>query len=391
MNISCRLIMPFQLAALIFAVTGCISVMSEERLGTPVETTVVQDEHPVGVPRMTVAVHDDGLGWAIAVETRVERTLEYRAAQQWRGRRYVFSPLSIFPGLIQCPIGLLHLFNDNPENNIFRFGCSRLALFEPLDGVTPMPPTSVSVLEKKTAWEALQHGIIQLEWGGHRHKAVTYVISGGGETDVRLSDLLSQLVLANVPLHGFHMHPLRIRLRYGDGSMVEQMVTVNPNQFDRARRSVVGPIASEQWPSDTVVQIRIQPDGLSLDERELVRDELIGSLIQHRICVVTEGLHSHVLDEQRVQYSGVVDERTQVRLGELLSPSIILTASVGRSGEEPQLAHHMVVQVRDVREGQILGTAHGRSRLDTIVGLVQRTVTELDLLMAKAPKKGCPR
>jgi hypothetical protein len=340
---------------------------------------------------MTIAVHDDGLGWTITAETRVKRLLEYRSVQQWRGRRYVFSPLSIVPGLIQCPLGLLHVFNDNPDNNIFRFGCARLALFEPLDGVTSLPPTSFSKIKTEIAWDALQHGVVQLEWLGPRRNAVSYAMGSDGRTDVRVPDLLSRLMLANVSLEGFLTHPIAIRLRYGDGSLVEQIVTVRRTQFERAMSAMADPIASDQWPSHMVVQVRVEPDGMSPAERELVRDQLVGSILHHRMCVVTEGLHSHVLDEQRVQYSGVVDERTQVRLGEMLSPSIILTASVSRSGEVPQQGRHMVIQVRDVREGQILGTAHGRTSSDTVSGLVQRTVTELDLLMAKAPRTGCPR
>jgi hypothetical protein len=114
-------------------------------------------------------------------------------------------------------------------------------------------------------------------------------------------------------------------------------------------------------------------------------------MLDRRMCVMTEGLHSHVLDEQRLQYSGVVDERTQVRLGRLLSPSIMLTASINRSGTVADQTRHMVIQIRDVREGHVLGTAHGRSRSEGIADLVQRTVTDLDLLMAKAPRAGCPR
>lgn len=373
------------------SVIGCMSVMSEERVGIPVKTTHLLNELPIGVPRMTVAVHDDGLGWTITAETRVERMTEYRSVQQWRGRRYVFSPLSIFPGLIQCPLGLLHMFNDNPDNNILRFGCARLALFEPLDGVASLPPTSLSRVETDTAWDVLQYGVVRLEWLGRRSNSVSYAVASDGRTDVRLSDLLSRLVLADVPLQDFQKHPIAIRLRYGDGLLVEQMITVRPVQLDRALRAMAGPIASDQWPSHMVVEVRIESDGISPAEREQVRDQLVGSILHHRICVVAEGLHPHVLDEQRVQYSGVVDERTQVRLGELLSPSIILTASVSRSGEGLQQGRHMVIQVRDVREGQVLGTAHGMTRSDTVGGLVQRTVTELDLLMANAPKTGCPR
>jgi hypothetical protein len=390
MTFPTRLVTLFLLVTFMFPVAGCLSVMSEERVGDSVQSVHPLNEQPIGIPRMVVTTHDDGLGWTVSAETRMERTVEYRAVQQWRGRRYVLSPLSVVPGLIQCPMGLLHLFSNNPDNNSFRFGCARLALFEPLDGVTFLPPTNLSTVETNTAWEGLQHGIIQLEWLGRRHHPVSYAVADRG-TDVRLSDLLSRLRLVDVPLHDFQHHPVAIRLRYGDGALVEQNVTVSPSQFERALRSLGGPIASDQWPADMVVQVRIESDGISSDERELVRDHLVGLMLDRRMCVMTEGLHSHVLDEQRLQYSGVVDERTQVRLGRLLSPSIMLTASINRSGTVADQTRHMVIQIRDVREGQVLGTAHGRSRSEGIADLVQRTVTDLDLLMAKAPRAGCPR
>lgn len=377
-------------AACMVAAAGCASVMSEERVGSLVRSTQTVDSRPIGTPRLTLTAHHDGLGWTVSTQTRVERTSEYRQIQHWQGRRYVFSPLSILPGLIQCPVGLVHLFDKNPTSNILRFGCARLAMFEPLDGVTPLPPTSSSWLETKTAWEPLQHAMIQLLWVGSRQHAVAYALSGDGEADVRLSDLLSRLVVAGVPLNVAHEPAIIMRLRYGDGSMIEQPLTISPRQIQQAFRALPGPIRSEQWASPTIVQVRLNPATMLPHEAEFVRDQLVRSTLQRGMCVVVEELHPHLVDEQQVQYSGVVDESKQVRLGKLLSPSVILIVSAHRSGEGARSIRHMAVQIRNVREGQILGTAYGSSRSDVMLHVVERTLTELDLLMANAPRTGCP-
>jgi hypothetical protein len=105
---------------------------------------------------------------------------------------------------------------------------------------------------------------------------------------------------------------------------------------------------------------------------------------------VAETLHPYLFDEHRVQYSGIVDESAQVRLGRLLVPSIILLASTGRTKAGTDAGRHIAVQIWDVREGRILATAHGMSRSEAIGHAMHQALTELDLLMAKAPRMGCP-
>lgn len=56
------------------ATTGCMSIMHEERVGQPVRSEKALETHVVGSPRMTLIPHDDGLGWTVVSETRVERT-----------------------------------------------------------------------------------------------------------------------------------------------------------------------------------------------------------------------------------------------------------------------------------------------------------------------------
>ena len=372
------------------ATTGCMSIMHEERVGPPVRSEKALDTHVVGTPRMTLTPHDDGLGWTVVSETRVERTNEYHDVQEWRGRRYVFSPLSLIPGMFQCPIGLVHLFNKNQAGNIFRFGCARLAMFEPLDGATPLPATTTSKVSTQTAWEPLQEGMVQLVWPGYPEQPINYVLSSDGRTDVRLPHLLSRLVVMDNPVTAGQGQSVSVRLRYGDGSTIEQAMAVSARQIEQAARTIRRPIASDEWPLPVIVQIRVESATVSPQEEALVRVQLTRLMLQRRLCVVFEGLHQHLLDEQRVQYSGTVDSQFQVRLGTLLSPSIVLNASSSFVEEGGRSVRHLTVQIRDVREGQIFGTAVGVSRSDSVGHAMERTLTELDLLISDAPRTGCP-
>ena len=373
------------------ASAGCLSIMREEPVGTSVRTLREVETHAVGAPRIRLDAHGDGLGWALSAETRMARTTEERVVQEWRGRRYVLSPLSIFPGLFQCPVGLLHLFNTNPNSHILSFGCARLVMFEPLDGVTSLPGTLALKQEKKTEWEPLRQGLVQLLWAERPQDAVSYALSDEGTADVRLSDLLSRLWVSDVPFNLHAEQAVVLRLRYGDGTTIEQKVPVSSHHWSHAARLMRRPVAKEEWPSPTILQIQVEGGGITADEAESVREQLARLLLQRRMCVLLEGLHDHLLDEQRVQYSGVVDGNRQVRLGKLLAPSIQLIASAGRSDGGSTSTRQLAVQIRDVREGRIFGAAMGSSRSDLLMHAAERALTELDLLMAKAPKIGCPR
>ncbi len=370
-----------------FSAGGCLSVIREEPASEPVQTTQVVDVRAVGTPRMVLSTHDDGLGWNVAVESRQLRITDERIVREWRGRRYVFSPLSILPGLFQCPVGLLHLFDKNPSNHVFSFGCARLVMFEPLDGVTSLPATVSVKRDSRTDWEPLREGLVQLSWSGQPHNSVTYALSQDGKADVRLSDLISKLLVDGGAPDFDSEQSVAVRLRHGDGSAIERRIPISSHHLSHAARLMRRPIVQAEWPVPTIVQIKVETAGVTPDEAESVREQLARMLLQRRTCVVLEGLHSHLLDEQLVQHSGTVDGRTQVRLGRLLSPSILLAASASRGDDG---SRRMTVQIRDVREGRIFGAAAGSSRSELLFHAAERALTELELLMAKAPQTGCP-
>ena len=346
---------------------------------------------PVGEPRVHITPHADGLGWLVTAEQQVEHHVRERTSQDWTGRRYVFSPLSLFAGLVQCPIGIFHLFTTNPSNNLFRFGCLRLLMLEPLDGTVSLPPTISSTVRTRTSWAAVQQGVVQLVWQQPHPRIVTYALSQQGQADVRLSHALSLLVVAKEPLSLDQDRTFLIRLRYADAPAFQDVLPVTSKQLQSVNRAVATPLPFEQWPDPIVLQVKIDHTTMSEEEGEFIRDRIAGWALNHQLCaVVADHLHAPLLDERRIQYSGGVTEQQQVQLGRLLPASVVLTASMSESLEGADSVRHMALRIATVREGQILGTAYGRSRAHLIHHVLEQALIELEVVLADAPRHGCP-
>ncbi len=365
--------------------------MFEERSGESTHHTKTLETVPVGSPRIHMAPHHDGLGWLVTVDQQVERTDRKQTSQNWTGRRYVFSPFSLLAGLVQCPMGVFHLLTTNPSNNAFRFGCSRLLMLEPLDGTIALPPTISTTDQTQTSWEPLNHGVVQLIWQQTHSRVVTYTLSEQGRTDIRLSHALSVLLAANDALPLEQNHTLLVRVRYGEALSVQQPLPVTSQHIRSARRVIPATLASDKWPVPLVLHIQIDRSTMSAEEGEFIRDRLAGWALHRQLCIVAaERLHPPLFDEHRIQYSGGVDEREQVQLGRLLPASVVLTVSISESRESTATVRHMALQISTVREGQVLGTAYGSSRSQSTLHILERALTELEVILANAPRGGCP-
>lgn len=370
--------------AMSLVLTGCPSIMLQEREGHPSTNMEVLVKYPVGTPRVSITSHDDRIGWTVTAEQRIEHEIEEQTSQGWIGRRYVFSPPALLAGLVQCPLGLLLLFESNPTSNHRRHGCARLLMFEPLDGTLTLPPTVSSKLRIDQRWEPLGDGVVHFEWPGVRGQAITYSLDRQGRAEVRLAHLLSRLILSGHSPQLDSGQTLRIRLRHGDGTSVDHHVAVSTSQLQRARSSMPSPVSGGRWPQPLILQIVVDAAPIFEHERHFVRDRLMSWALQRHICaVVTEEFRPHLFDEHQVQYSGAVDDDKQIRLGQILPTSAILTASLTALVD-------VTLQVRTMRGGEILATVSGSSHPDSLRNLLDHTLTELDMVMANAPKIGCP-
>ena len=147
----------------------------------------------------------------------------------------------------------------------------------------------------------------------------------------------------------------------------------------------------EQWPAPLVLQIKIDPTTMSEEESEFIRDHLAGWALNRQIfAVVSDHLHAPLADERRFQHSGGVAEQQQVPLGRLLPVSVVLTASMSASLEGADSVRHMALRIATVREGQVLGTAYGRSRSELILPVLEQALIDLEVVPANAPQNGCP-
>lgn len=375
---------------ILLGISGCVSILQEERVGPPVRSVEASESRATGVPRLALRPHDDQQGWTVKLDRHTEHASIYKDVQQWRGRRYVFSPLSIVPGLFQCPVGLLHLFDQNPSTNILRFGCARLLMFEPLDGVAPLPPETSVGEESTVEWEPVGHGLLQLMWAARPQYTISYAVPTDGRIDVRLSDLLSRSVSAGPLSQIEQLQAVTFRLRYDDGSHVEETHRLDARQVQHMLSSIRKPLPLEAWPSPLIIQVRVHSANRGSGEDAFLVEHIQRHMLAQTFCVVMDELQSHVRDELKVQFSGVVDDSKQVRVG-LLAPSITLVASTDKQAEASGETRRMVIEFRDMREGKIFATASASSSAGDLRHVLERTLTELDLLMANAPRTGCPR
>jgi hypothetical protein len=337
---------------------------------------------------VSVNPHDDALGWTVTVTEEIAHQMEHRSSQQWTGRRYVFSPLSIFAGLFQCPLGLFSLFETNPTSNYLRFGCRRLLMFEPLAGSVPLPPTVSSEMRTEVQQNRLAHGMIQLIWPGASQHSAAYSLGADGKAELRLSHLLTLLQLAGTSSQLIEDQSLLIRAYYADGRSLELPVFVTARQLQLAHLQKPSPIEKARWPSPLILQIRIEEQSVPAQEQHFLRDRLTSWAIQRNICTVaTETLQQHLLDEHRIQYDGPISDDRQVRVGQMLPPSVLLTALV----ERHSLASHITLQITSIRYGEILATASVSERSQFTSDGLDTVLSKLDLLMANAAKVGCPK
>jgi hypothetical protein len=234
----------------------------------------------------------------------------------------------------------------------------------------------------------LAHGMIQLIWPGASQHSAAYSLGADGKAELRLSHLLTLLQLAGTSSQLIEDQSLLIRAYYADGRSLELPVFVTARQLQLAHLQKPSPIEKARWPSPLILQIRIEEQSVPAQEQHFLRDRLTSWAIQRNICTVaTETLQQHLLDEHRIQYDGPISDDRQVRVGQMLPPSVLLTALV----ERHSLASHITLQITSIRYGEILATASVSERSQFTSDGLDTVLSKLDLLMANAAKVGCPK
>ncbi|MGE3902382.1 MAG: hypothetical protein AB7G48_11235 [Nitrospiraceae bacterium] len=362
---------------------GCAELVPEDA-GPPHTRTFELDRYPTGHVRISTEVHPDHLGWTLAIEQATAVTIAIQEETPQQYRRYVFSPLSIVPGLFQCPYGLIKyaLTLGYASDEPMRYGCWRLIMKEPLQGSISLPSNIHRSLELTERWEPVKGGSIDVKWEGQTDLLATYAISV--EVPVlRLAHLVRNdqgRPISEEAQAG------RLEVNYRQGPhTATTMLDVSRKQFTKASKSATQSIAAERWPHPLVVQVGTL-QGLPPVLEEVIKAALARNFLQAQICFVADDpTKARITEEQRFQLSGRVHDSKQVALGQWIPATVLITGSL----DTTQTAPEVVLQVSTVPSAEVLGTIRLPVTPTTAFPMASILSEDLRLLTAHAPKTPC--
>ncbi len=380
-----RPLLPLCLWTIAFSLSGCVGFLHEQKTGQPTIEQHLVGTRTVAAPRLTVTEDHDALGWIVAATEEVDRLSEERRTQEWTGRRYVFSPLSLLAGIVQCPFGLLSLFESAPDHNFVRHGCARLLMLEPLAGTVTLPPTLTTRLQTVRERRPFPHGTVQLLWPSLTLDPVTYALDASGTATPRLAHLLAA-ARATRTLVPDADASLTLRFRHGRSSVIEQPLLVSRSQLHHAQQQLPQPVDADRWPTPLILQIRTPQEGLPPELRDRLNDHLTGWALRRGYCTIaTNSLRTLLIDEQQFQYAGTVADQHQVPLGRMLAPTVVLVPSLSDGPEVRPL-----VRILTAKDGEVIASMSADTSTGLTANGLNTMLTHLDLLMAQAPRSGCP-
>lgn len=362
---------------------GCAELVPE--VAGPPQTRIFElDRHPTRHLRIRTEVHPDHPGWTLAIEQATAVTIAIQKETPRQYRRYAFSPLSIVPGLFQCPYGLIKYAvtvgyaSDEP----MRYGCQRLLLREPLDGSIPLPTEVRRTVELRERWEPAIGGSLEVKWEGETELLVSYPISAKGAI-LQLAHLVRR-DQSQAPSE--KPQPGRLEVVYRQGGYSTTMrLDVSRDQLIKARQSVTQPIAAERWPHQVVAQVGTL-EGFSPVLEEVTRAALASHFLQSRICFVGDDpTKARIAEEQQFQLSGRVHDSQQIALGRWIPATVLITGNI----DTTQTAAEVVLQVSSIPSGEVLGTIRLPVTPTTAFPMASMLSEDLRLITAQAPKTPC--
>lgn len=375
---SCLLPLVFSLV-----LAGCAELIPE-LAGPPQTRTFEHDRHPTGHFRTRTEMHPDHLGWTLAIEqaTAVTTAIQKETPQQYR--RYAFSPLSIVPGLFQCPYGLIKyaLTLGYASDEPMHYGCRRLFMREPLEGSIPLPTNVRRTVELTEQWVPVMGGSLDVKWEGKTDLLASYPISAKGAV-LRLAHLVRRDKWQAMP-ERVKAGKLEVTYRQGRYSTM-MMIEVSSHQLIKAHQIVTNPIPAERWPLPVAVQVGTL-QGFSPALEEVTKAGLASHFLQAQICFVTDDRsRARITEEQLFQHSGRVRDSEQVALGRWIPATVLVTGHI----DTTETAHEVVLQVSSVPSGEVLGTIRLPITPATAFPIAPILREDLRLLTAQAPNSSC--
>jgi len=364
---------------------GCAELVPEV-VGSPQTHMFELDRHPTRHLRIRTEVHPDHLGWTLAIEEAIVITTAIQTETPQQYRRYAFSPLSIVPGLFQCPYGLIKyaLTLGYASDEPMRYGCRRLLFQEPLEGSISLPSASHRILELMERWEPVKGGWIDVKWEGQTGLLASYPISVRA-TVLRLAHLVRN---DQGRPSSERVQKGRLEVSYRQGPhTITTMLDVSRKQLTKAYQSATHSIAAERWPHPLVVQVGTMQGFPPLLE-EVTKAALAGHFLRAQICFVADDpVKARITEEQRFQLSGRVHDSQQVALGHWIPATVLVTGHI----DTTQLAPEVVLHVSTIPSGVVLGTIRLPTTSLTAFPVATILFEDLRLLTAHAPETSCRR
>lgn len=362
---------------------GCAELVPEAA-SPPQTRTFELDRHPTGHLRIRTESHPDDLGWTLAIEQATAVTIAIQKETPRQHRRYAFSPLSVVPGLFQCPYGLIRyaLTLSYASDEPMRYGCRRLLLQEPLEGSIPLPTNVHHTVELTERWEPAIGGSLAVKRAGDTDLLASYPISAKSAV-LRLAHLMRK-DQSQAPSERAQARKLELTYRQGRYSTT-LVLDVSHNQLIKARQAVSHPIPAGSWPHPVVVQVGTL-EGFPPILEEVTKAALASHFLQAQICFVADGpTKARITEEQRFQLSGRVHENQQVALGRWIPATILITGHLDRTNTWDEL----VLRISTVLSGEFLGAIRIPLIDERPLPLLQTISEELQLLTAHAPRTLC--
>ncbi|CAE6733574.1 conserved exported hypothetical protein [Nitrospira defluvii] len=366
-----------------FLLAGCAELVPE--VAGPPQTRVFElDRHPTRHLRIRTEVHPDHLGWTLAIEQATAVTTAVQTETSQHYRRYVFSPLSIVPGLFQCPYGMIKyvLTLGHASDEPMPYGCRRLLMREPLQGSILLPSNIHRTLELTERWEPVKGGWIDVKWAGQTDLLATYP-TPAMRTVLRLAHLLRN-DQARATSQEAHTGRLEVNYRQGPHT-ITTMLDVSPKQLTKAYQAATHSIPAERWPHPLVVQVA-KLQGFPTVLEEVIEASLAKHFLQAQICFVADDpTKSRIIEEQQFQLSGRVHDSQQVALGRWIPATVLITGNI----DTTQTAAEVVLQVSSIPSGEVLGTIRLPVTPTTAFPMASMLSEDLRLITAQAPKTPC--
>ena len=362
---------------------GCAELVPEVA-GPPRTRTFELDRHPTGHFRITTDPHPDHQGWTLTIEQAIAVTTAVQKETPQQYRRYTFSPLSVVPGLLQCPYGALRFAltlgygSDEP----MRYGCRRLLMREPLEGSIPLRTNVRRTVELAERWVPVMGGSLDVKWQGEADLLASYPLSAKGAA-LRLAHLVRK-DQREATSERVHAGKLEVAYRQGRNSTTK-MVDVSNNQLIKAHQTATNPISAERWPLHVAVQVGTL-QGFPPVLEEVTTAALASHFLQAQICFVADdSTKARIAEEQQFQLSGRIHDSQQVAVGHWIPATVLIAGHLDQTNSWDEAA----LQISTVPSGELLGVIRLPLTNEQYVPFLQTLSRELRLLTALAPRTPC--